>query len=206
MKPLVSYDLETTGLDKNKDQIIQFIGEGQVDENLSDEYQVNCKTAVAFGQLVLSNYTVNRASHKEPPFLFNVGYYDDDGYLFISGRKKNVIVLKNGKNVFPEEIEILISKLPYVSENMVYSRPKNDDIIVAVEIVYNKDIMKEMFPNASEEEYHDIIWKDIKEINKTMPKYKYIKHLIVTDEPMIQTTTQKVKRHEEIKKILSEEN
>lgn len=71
-----------------KDQIIQFIGEGQVDENLSDEYQVNCKTAVAFGQLVLSNYTVNRASHKEPPFLFNVGYYDDDDN-FVTVLEKN---------------------------------------------------------------------------------------------------------------------
>ena len=132
----------------------------------------------------------------------DLGYYDKDGYLFISGRKKNVIVLKNGKNVFPEEIEILISKLPYVVENMIYARPKDEDIIVAVKIVYNKDIMKEMFPDATEDEYHDIIWKDIKAINKTMPKYKYIKHLIVTDEPMIKTTTQKIKRHEEIKKIL----
>ena len=132
----------------------------------------------------------------------DLGYYDRDGYLFISGRKKNVIVLKNGKNVFPEEIEILISKLPYVVENMIYARPKDEDIIVAVKIVYNKDIMKEMFPDATEDEYHDIIWKDIKAINKTMPKYKYIKHLIVTDEPMIKTTTQKIKRHEEIKKIL----
>ena len=132
----------------------------------------------------------------------DLGYYDKDGYLFISGRKKNVIVLKNGKNVFPEEIEILISKLPYVVENMIYARPKDEDIIVAVKIVYNKDIMKEMFPDATEDEYHDIIWKDIKAINKTMPKYKYIKHLIVTDEPKIKTTTQKIKRHEEIKKIL----
>ena len=132
----------------------------------------------------------------------DLGYYDKDGYLFISGRKKNVIVLKNGKNIFPEELEILISKLPYVSENMVYSRPKDEDIIVAAKVVYNKDIMKEMYPNNTEEEYHNIIWKDIKIINQSVPKYKYIKHLIVTDEPMIKTTTQKIKRHEEIKKIL----
>ena len=132
----------------------------------------------------------------------DLGYYDKDGYLFISGRKKNVIVLKNGKNIFPEEIEILISKLPYVAENIVYARPKAEDIIVAAKIVYNKDIMQEMFPEASEKEYHDIIWKDIKAINQTIPTYKYIKHLIVTDEPMIKTTTQKIKRHEEIKTVL----
>ena len=135
----------------------------------------------------------------------DLGYYDEEGYLFITGRKKNVIVLKNGKNVFPEEIELLISKLPYVAENMIYSRPKNDDendIIISLKVVYKKDIMLEMFPNVNEHEYYDIIWKDIKEINQTMPKYKYIKHLIVTDEPMIKTTTQKIKRHEEINRIL----
>ena len=131
----------------------------------------------------------------------DLGYYDKDGYLFISGRKKNVIILKNGKNIFPEELETLIAKLPYVTENMVYARDKNEDIIVAVKIVYNESIMKEMFPNATKNDYHDIIWKDIKEINKTLPKYKYIKHLIVTDIPMIKTTTQKIKRHEELKNI-----
>ena len=132
----------------------------------------------------------------------DLGYYDKDGYLFISGRKKNVIILKNGKNIFPEELETLIAKLPYVTENMVYARDRNEDIIVAVKIVYNESIMKEMFPNATKDDYHDIIWKDIKEINKTLPKYKYIKHLIVTDIPMIKTTTQKIKRHEELKNTL----
>ena len=134
----------------------------------------------------------------------DLGYYDKQGYLFITGRKKNVIVLKNGKNVFPEELELLISKLPFVLENMVYARPSNDnDILLAVKIVYNEEILKSMFPNAQKEDYHDIIWKEIKEINKQLPKYKYIKHLIVTDEPMIKTTTQKIKRFEEIKRILN---
>lgn len=161
----------------------------------------------AKGPCVMLGYYQNEEATKEVLVdgwfhTGDLGYYDEDGYLFISGRKKNVIVLKNGKNVFPEEIEILISKLPYVVENMVYDRPKDEDIMVAAKIVYNKDIMKEMFPEVSENEYYDIIWKDIKIINQTMPKYKYIKHLIVTDEPMIKTTTQKIKRHEEIKKIL----
>ena len=163
---------------------------------------------LAKGPCVMLGYYKNEEATKEALeggwfHTGDLGYYDEDGYLFIAGRKKNVIVLKNGKNVFPEEIELLISKLPYVSENMVYARPRdNEDITVAVKIVYNKDIMKEMFPDKKENEYYDIIWKDIKNINQTMPKYKYIKHLIVTDEPMIKTTTQKIKRHEEIGKIL----
>ena len=132
----------------------------------------------------------------------DLGYYDKDGYLFVAGRKKNVIVLKNGKNVFPEELEILISKLPFALENMVYARTtKENDINVAVKIVYSKETMESLYPGKKQEDYYDIIWQEIKKINKTLPTYKYIKHLIITEEPMIKTTTQKIKRHEEIKKI-----
>ena len=132
----------------------------------------------------------------------DLGYYDKDGYLFIAGRKKNVIVLKNGKNVFPEELEILVSKLPFVLENMVYGRIlENNNVQVAVKIVYNKEMMESLYPESKQEDYFDIIWQEIKKINKTLPTYKYMKHLIITEEPMIKTTTQKIKRHEEIKKI-----
>ena len=136
----------------------------------------------------------------------DLGYFDEDGYLFVSGRKKNVIVLKNGKNIFPEELEILISALPFVAENIVYGKPDKDgDLKLCTKIVYKPEVMEEMFKNIPKEEYHNIIWKEIKKINKTMPAYKYIRELIVTDEELIKTTTQKVKRHEEIKRILETE-
>ena len=62
-----------------------------------------------------------------------------------------------------------------------------------------------MYPNVSEEELKNIIWKDIKEkVNHKIPAYKYIREIIVTHEPLIKTTTQKVKRHEELKLILGE--
>ncbi len=130
----------------------------------------------------------------------DLGYKDKDEFIFITGRKKNVIVLKNGKNVYPEELEQLINKLPYVDENMVFGKEKDDDLLVSVKVVYNKDYVKEKYPELNQEELKDIIWSDIKKINKTLPKYKYIKNLIVTDEPMIKTTTAKIKRFEEIKK------
>ena len=131
----------------------------------------------------------------------DLGYIDKDGFIFITGRQKNVIVLKNGKNVYPEELELLVSNLPYVAENMVFGMPKDDDLVVSVKIVYNEIYVKQKFGNISEEELKEIIWKDIKEINKGLAKYKYIKNLIITNEPMIKTTTAKVKRHEEMKKI-----
>ncbi len=132
----------------------------------------------------------------------DLGYYDKDGYLFITGRKKNVIVLKNGKNIYPEEIEILIAKLPYVAENLVYGAPtKNSDLEINAKIVYNTDLMKELYPNIEKEKYKNIIWNDIKQLNQQLPNYKHIKNIITTDEPMIKTTTQKIKRNEELKKI-----
>ena len=134
----------------------------------------------------------------------DLGKFDDDGFLYVTGRKKDVIVLKNGKNIFPEELEILINCLPYVSESIVYGKPvKDNDLMICAKIVYNMDNMKELYPDKSENDYHNLIWSDIKSnVNHTMPAYKAIREIIVTDEPLIKTTTQKVKRHEEIKKIL----
>ena len=136
----------------------------------------------------------------------DLGYFDKDGFLFITGRKKDVIVLKNGKNIFPEEIEILINKLPYVSESMVFGRPLEDgDYKICAKIVYNKEVVNEMFPNISESDLHEKVWEDIKEnVNHKMPAYKYIREIILTDAPLIKTTTQKVKRQEELKVILGE--
>ena len=132
----------------------------------------------------------------------DMGYFDLDEYLFITGRKKSVIVLKNGKNVYPEEIETLINKLPGVKESFVFGKPEKDDPIdlkLCAEIVYDK----EKFNSENIDEIKEIIWKNIKEnVNKSMPTYKYIKEIIITEEELIKTTTLKVKRHEEIKKVL----
>lgn len=127
---------------------------------------------------------------------------DKDGYIYISGRKKFVIVLKNGKNVYPEEIETLINKLELVTESMVYGKLEDDgDITISAKVVYNEDYIKEKFGEIDEKEIYDIIWKEIKEINKTMPKYKYVKNLIITNEEMVKTTTLKIKRKVEMEKI-----
>lgn len=164
---------------------------------------------IAKGPNVMLGYYKNEEATKQTLIdnwyhTGDLGYIDKDGYVFITGRKKNVIVLKNGKNVFPEEIEELINKLPYVSESLVFGYPKDDDLIVSTKIVYNEDYVKKFLDNMSEEDLNQKVWNDIKEINLKVPQYKHIKKFILTKDPMIKTTTAKIKRFEEIKQIIDQ--
>ena len=136
----------------------------------------------------------------------DLGYYDKKGILHITGRNKNMIVLKNGKKVFPEEVETLVNRLEFVEECMVFGIPdKRDksDVRIAVKIVYNKDEVKEKYDNISEDDLYKIIWNEIKQLNTTFPKYKHIQRMLLTSEELIKTTTKKVKRQEEMKKIIA---
>ena len=164
----------------------------------------------AKGPNVMLGYYENEEATKEVLkdgwfYTGDLGYFDKDGFLTITGRKKNLIVLKNGKKIFPEELEVLVNALPYVEESMVFGYPKDDDVVVSVEITYNKDYVKDNMNDISYDELHEIVWNDIKKINQTLPTYKYIKKLFLTDEEMIKTTTAKVKRFKEIEKILNKE-
>jgi len=128
----------------------------------------------------------------------DLGYVDEDGFLFISGRKKNVIVLKNGKNIFPEEIENLINSNPYVSESFVHSKiAKNGDVKICAKIVYNKEILEEKYKGIKEEEIIEMMVEHKKNINQTLPLYKYIRDIEVTDTPLSKTTTGKIKRYDQ---------
>lgn len=165
------------------------------------------------GPTVMLGYYQNEEATKEALtdgwfHTGDLGYFDKKGFLFVTGRKKDVIVLKNGKNIYPEELEILINELPYVSESMVFGKEytnkadRNEDLNLWAKIVYSPDIMKQYFPGVAASKYKELIWKDIRnKVNKSMPAYKYIREIIVTDEPLIKTTTQKIKRYEEMKKI-----
>lgn len=129
------------------------------------------------------------------------GYLDREGFLFITGRKKNMIVLQNGKKIFPEEVEELINRIDLVKESMVFGLPKDKDVLLSVKVQYDEEVAKEKYPDKSEEELEKITWEKIKEINSTFPGYKHVKNLIFTKEDFIKTTTAKIKRFEEIKKI-----
>lgn len=131
----------------------------------------------------------------------DLAYIDKEGFIFITGRKKNVIVLKNGKNIYPEEIESLVNKIPLVKESMVFGLPKADDMILSIKVQYDIEYVNEKYPNVDFSKIDLILWEKIKEINKTLPTYKYIKNLITTKDEFIKTTTAKIKRYEEIKKL-----
>lgn len=137
----------------------------------------------------------------------DLAYIDKDGYIFITGREKNMIVLKNGKKIFPEEIETLVNRIDLIEECMVFGMPDEkdkNDLKLSVKVVYNKDEVKEKHGNISEDEIRNIIWDRIKnEVNTTVPRYKHIMNMILTDTELIKTTTKKVKRNEEMKLILN---
>ena len=128
---------------------------------------------------------------------------DEDGYIFICGRKKSVIVLKNGKNIFPEEMETLINKEDGVEESFIFGKPISkdpNDIKIFVKIVYNK----ESFEGKTETEIKKYFNEKIKSINKTMPHYKAIRGIIISDKPLIKTTTNKIKREKNLEQIIKE--
>lgn len=163
------------------------------------------------GPNVMLGYYENEEATKEVLkdgwfYTGDLGYLDKNGCLAITGRSKNLIVLKNGKKVFPEELETLVNRLELVEECMVYGMPDEkdkNDVKLSIKVVYNKEIVKEKYSDKTEEELYKFIWTEIKEINKTLPRYKYIKGMILTDEELIKTTTKKVKRQEEMKKIMA---
>ena len=130
---------------------------------------------------------------------------DKDGFIYISGRKKSVIVLNNGKNVFPEEIETLLNKVEGIKESFVYEKKEADgDVKVCVKIVYDKQLIKELYNIEGEEKIKEFLWEKVKDVNRLMPKYKYVREMIISEEELIKTTTLKIKRHEEMKKILGQ--
>ena len=127
---------------------------------------------------------------------------DKNGYITIRGRKKNVIVLKNGKNIYPEEVEILVGNLPYVQECMVFGEARKDDgdmkdLILSVKIVYDAQRLLETRGAETREQIEAAVAADIEAINQNLPGYKRIYRRYLTEVPMEKTTTGKVKRYKQ---------
>lgn len=179
-----------------------------LDVKIEDENEEGIGELLVKGPTVMLGYYQNEEATKETIdedgwlHTGDLAKIDKDGFIYITGRKKFVIVLKNGKNVYPEELEILINKIAGVSESFVYGKLEDDgDYKISAKIVYDKDIIKDVYGVEDKQEIRDKLWQEVKSINKTMPKYKYIKDIIVTDEELLKTTTRKIKRQVEMKKI-----
>ena len=180
-----------------------------VEVKIDDPDEEGIGELMAKGPSIMLGYYENEEATKsalESDGWFHTGdlaRIDKDGYIYISGRKKSVIVLNNGKNVFPEEIETLLNKVEGIKETFVFEKKEHDgDVKVCVEIVYDKELIKELYNIEGEENIKEFLWDKVKEVNKLMPKYKYVREMVITEEPLIKTTTLKIKRHEELKKVL----
>lgn len=172
------------------------------DENGIGEVRVKGPN-VMLGYYEMEEYT-NEVLRDGWFYTGDLGYFDNEGFLYITGRNKNLIVLKNGKKVFPEELETVVNRIDLVSECMVFGMEDKDDknnVMLSVKIVYDEEMIKEKYHDKSEEELNKIIWDKIKQVNTTFPRYKHIKKLITSHTELIKTSTKKIKRHEEMKLI-----
>ncbi len=140
----------------------------------------------------------------------DLGKVDKSGAYFITGRLKNVIVTKNGKNIFPEEVESFINRSPYVLESMVagYEDDKSGETFVEAYILPNLEAIKERLKSVSvsKEDIMNVISEVVKNANKDMPLYKRISTFTLRDNEFVKTTTMKIKRYAENAKMKMKHN
>jgi len=156
------------------------------------------------GPGVMKGYFRNEAATEETILdgwlhTGDLGFFDKDGFLHISGRKKSVIVTPNGKNVYPEEIEYLLSQSPFVLESLVWGGPDEDPSKTEVQaiIVANTETFdKEFGPSAyDEDKINKIVSQEVRKVNKELARFKRIRKFVLRNEEFEKTTTRKVKRY-----------
>ena len=180
-----------------------------VEAKLVDVNKEGIGELIVKGPSIMMEYHSNKEATEEVLkdgwfYTGDLAKIDDEGYIYICGRKKSVIVLKNGKNIFPEEIENLVNRIEGVKESFIFGKQRNndkDDIKINVKVVYDKEIVKDAYKVETSEQIYNEIRKKIREINKVMPQYKAIRGMILTEEPLIKTTTNKIKRQENLDAI-----
>ena len=167
----------------------------------------NTGEIIAKGDNIMLGYyededSTSMALRKGWLYTGDLGKFDNKGNLVITGRCKNVIVTRNGKNIYPEELENKINNIPLVSESMVYGYvDEKNNIIVTARVTLDEEYITETYKEArpKDNELRDMVWESIKNINHKLTPYKSIKKLEIKKGDFVRTTTLKVKRHEEIK-------
>lgn len=173
------------------------------------EYKINNPDSQGNGEIIVKGPNVMLGYYNDPESTDNVfkkgwfytgdlGYIDNDGFLYITGRCKSVIVTQNGKNIYPEEIEYYLNESPLVAECIVIGvNYENDrETYVNAKILPDIEQFKEILNKSkiSEDDINVEIKKLISEVNKKLPNYKHIKNFKIVKEPLEKTTTQKIKR------------
>ena len=130
----------------------------------------------------------------------DLGYFDENGFLIIAGRKKNVIISKSGKNVFPEEIEDILNRSQFILESIIYGKyDDKQDEIIAAKIVPDAEAFIELSEREkvtiNEKLMWDILNKEIEKVNKQLPAFKRIVKFEIRENEFEKTTTQKIKRY-----------
>ena len=127
----------------------------------------------------------------------DLGRVDYDGWLYITGRCKSVIVTQNGKNIYPEEIEYYLNDNSLIEEAVVVGIPKNGDSEVTALVYPNIDAIKEHLKtdeNPSKDQIEKLVSMLVQDVNKKFPNYKHIKNFKIRDTEFEKTTTKKIKR------------
>ena len=179
-----------------------------------DEIKINEPNEKGEGEVYIKGKTVMLGYYEDPEATaavmngewFNsgdIGYLDEDGFLYITGRSKNVIVTQNGKNIYPEEIESLLSRVAEIKENMVYGKEVagEKELIITAKVIPDYEQIEELHgAGLNEEQVYKIIWEEIKKVNRQLTNYKAIKKLEIKTDEFEKTTTMKIKRFAEIAK------
>jgi long-chain acyl-CoA synthetase len=173
------------------------------------EYKINNPHEEGIGEIIVkgpnvmlgyyNNETETNKILKDGWFYTgDLGKIDENKFLFITGRCKTVIITKNGKNVYPEEIEYYLNENPLITESMIVasSSEKDDDVTVKAQIFPNVDAITDYLDKIPTlEEIKSVVDSIIKDINKRLPNYKHIKDFFIRDNEFEKTTTKKIKRY-----------
>ena len=160
------------------------------------------------GQNVMLGYYNNPAATEEVLrdgwfYSGDYGYIDKDGFVYITGRKKNVIVTKNGKNIFPEEIETYLNRAPIVAESMVYGeKTADDDSVICVQVLPDTEAANTILGEGyTKEALQKAVEAAVKEVNDRLAGYKRVSRVVLREDAFEKTTTKKIKRFAEMEKM-----
>lgn len=180
------------------------------------KYDIDNPDSNGIGEIIVKGPNVMLGYYKDEEATNNVlkngwfhtgdlGRIDDDGFLYITGRCKTVIVTKNGKNIYPEEIEYYLNESPMIIEAIVMGvdLENSDDIYVHAQIYPDIEVISKslQIKKPTDEDIKQVVSEIVQNINSTLPNYKHIKKFTIRDSEFEKTTTRKIKRYGDNMKI-----